>query len=194
MSRVINTNICNSSLFWFRIKCFHQPPENSFVFFIRVWTQVNFCVLLMFTDVYVHFLLALTSVPHAFLHRHTLSNIFSLVEQIYFSLWTVFPRWITHLQTSLVRADWLIWNIITFTANQDQLDLPIYGPRIESGKIDAILTGELSLEHSVLFKNCISKDFVSFIIQHEWVRKSCRWQSKFKCSDYNPCFSLLPRT
>lgn len=38
---------------------------------------------MMFTEVCVHFSLALTSVPHAFLRGHTPSNISSSVQQFF---------------------------------------------------------------------------------------------------------------
>lgn len=44
-SRVLNNSVGNSSLFWFKIICFCQLPENSFVLYCRALTQVSFCSL-----------------------------------------------------------------------------------------------------------------------------------------------------
>lgn len=49
-----------------------------------------------------------------------------------------------------MRGNWSIWNISTFSFNQDRQTLPTCGPRIEIRKIEATLTGKLSLEHSFI--------------------------------------------
>lgn len=58
-------------------------------------------------------------------------------NRLLFNCSLFFPVYLTHdLQTPLVRETWLMWNITTFSVNQDQLDPAHIWPRIEIGKIE----------------------------------------------------------